>query len=74
MGSNSKDLRTAFGVIETVRTYVDETFGFWPSQVTPLEVGVADDPAKYCMFEVCGVEYQVHDGRLSIYRQGGGDE
>ena len=74
MGSNSKDLRTAFDVIETVRAYVDETFGFWPSQVTPLEVGVADDPAKYCMFKVCGVEYQVHDGRLSIYRQGGGDE
>lgn len=74
MKGQAKDLRTAFDIIETVRSYADETFGFWPSLVTPLEVGDASDPAKYCMFKVRGVEYQVHDGRLSIFRQGDGDE
>lgn len=74
MKGERKDLRPAHGDIEAVRAYADEEFGFWPSQVTPLELDAPDGPRKYCMFEVCGVEYQVRDGRLSIYRQGCGDE
>lgn len=73
MKGQAKDLRDSFTDIELVKEYADDTFGFWPSQVVPLET-CGGDPAKYCMFEVCGIEYQVRDGRLSIYRQGGGDE
>lgn len=71
--NGKKDLRDTFTDIELVKEYADDTFGFWPSQVVPLETN-SGNPSKYCMFKVRGVEYQVHDGRLSIYRQGGGDE
>ena len=74
MKGEKKDLRTALGDAEAVREYADEGFGFWPSRVTPLELDASGSPARYCMFEACGVEYQVRDGRLSICRQGGGDE
>lgn len=73
MKGEKKDLRDTLTDIELVREYADNAFGFWPSMVTPLEVH-SGNPAKYCMFEVRGVEYQVRDGRLSIYRQGEGDE
>lgn len=72
--NGKKDLRTAFDAISSVRAYADETFGFWPSKVTPLELDASGGPGKYCMFEVCGIEYQVRDGRLSICAQGGRDE
>lgn len=73
MKGQAKDLRDTFTDIELVKEYADDTFGFWPSQVVPLET-CSGDPAKYCMFKVRGVEYQVRDGSLSIYRQGDGDE
>lgn len=73
MKGEKRDLRGPSADIELVKEYADGAFGFWPSQVRPLEV-FGGDPARYCMFEVCGVQYQVRDGRLSIYRQGADDE
>lgn len=74
MKGQSKDLRAARDDIRAVRAYVEAKFGFYPHLVEPLETNAADGPSTYCMFEACGIEYQVRDGRLSIYRQGGGDE
>ncbi len=42
-------------------------FGFSRSFVVPLES--AEEPSHYCMFEVLGTQYQVHDGDISVYRQ-----
>ena len=50
MKGQAKDLRDSFTDIELVKEYADDTFGFWPSQVVPLET-CGGDPAKYCMFD-----------------------
>lgn len=63
---NAADLRSAAIVSDRVRRIANRTFGFDPFQVVPLEAD--DDPSRYCMFEVCGIEYQVNDGELSIWR------
>lgn len=62
------DLRKATEAIEKVKELAERMFGFQPYLVTPLETS-AGDPGVYCMFEVCGVEYRVENGRLSIYDQ-----
>lgn len=67
------DLRSAIESIEKVRKLAENAFGFNPYLVKPLEAS-AVDPGVYCMFEVCGVEYRVENGRLSIRGQGGRDE
>lgn len=68
-----KDLRDANEIIGKVKALAERMFGFNAWLVEPLEAD-GTDPGIYCMFEVCGVEYQVRDGRLSIYRQGADDE
>lgn len=68
----TKDLRDATETIGKVKDYAEEAFGFKPWRVVPLET--CDDPADYCMFEACGVEYQVDHGLLSIRGQGARDE
>lgn len=68
-----RDLRSAIESIERVKKLAEDMFGFNAWLVTPLEADGAD-PGIYCMFEVCGVEYRVENGRLSICGQGVGDE
>ena len=66
MASKTKDLRDARSPIEIVKKYASDIFGFKSFIVEPLECS-GDNPDEYCMFEVCGVQYQVKDGKLSIY-------
>lgn len=65
MATKPKNLRDATDTIDAVKRYADKQFGFHAFRVTPLEAD-GDDPSAYCMFEVCGVQYQVNDGKLSI--------
>lgn len=64
--ASTKDLRDARSTVEVVKKYASDSFGFKSFIVEPLEAD-GNDPSKYCMFEVCGVQYQVRDGKLSIY-------
>lgn len=51
-----------------VANLASSMFGFIRSFVVPLES--AEEPSHYCMFEVLGTQYQVRDGRISVYGQG----
>lgn len=53
---------------EHVVNVAETVFGFERRHVVPLESD--GRPRRYCMFEVCGVQYQVRDGRISVYGQG----
>lgn len=55
-------------VCNRVVNVAESLFGFDRRYVVPLES--AEQPWHYCMFEVLGVQYQVRDGRISIYGQG----
>lgn len=63
------DLREATEITDRVKQIASKVYGFHAYFVKPLEAD-GDDPSKYCMFEVNGIQYQVNDGALSIFEQG----
>lgn len=63
------DLREATEITDRVKQIASKVYGFHAYLVKPLEAD-GDDPSKYCMFEVNGIQYQVNDGALSIFEQG----
>lgn len=62
------DLREATEITDRVKQIASKVYGFHAYLVKPLEAD-GDDPSKYCMFEVNGIQYQVNDGALSIFEQ-----
>lgn len=60
--------RAAAGLLWRVSNVAESLFGFDPQHVVPLES--AEEPSHYCMFEVLGTQYQVRDGRISVYWKG----
>ena len=62
------DLREATEITDRVKQIASKIYGFHAYLVKPLEAD-GDDPSKYCMFEVNGIQYQVNDGALSIFEQ-----
>lgn len=67
---SARDLRNANDDIDRVKTLAANVFGFQPQLVVPLECD-GNDVGAYCMFDVLGIQYQVHNGVLSIYEQPG---
>lgn len=63
-----RDLREYARDAEVVKRIASEAYGFQYHAVEPLEVD-GKHPAHYCMFEVCGIQYQVRDGVISVYSQ-----
>lgn len=63
------DLREATEITDRVKQIASKVYGFHAYLVKPLEAD-GDDPSKYCMFEVNGIQYQVNDGAISIFEQG----
>lgn len=62
------DLREATEITDRVKQIAAKVYGFHAYLVKPLEAD-GDDPSKYCMFDVNGIQYQVNDGALSIFEQ-----
>lgn len=62
----AESLREAAIIGDNVKRFASRTFGFDPFQVIPLEAD-GGNLSRYCMFEVCGIEYRVRDGCLSIH-------
>lgn len=65
---NAKNLREATEITDRVKQIASKVYGFHAYLVKPLEAD-GDDPSKYCMFEVNGIQYQANDGALSIFEQ-----
>lgn len=59
------DLREARTLMDEVRAYAAEEFGFAPWKVEPLAVS-KDGPAEWCGFAVCGVRYASAGGALHV--------
>ena len=47
-----------------IKQYINKTLGFAFNKIVLLESSM--NPYDYVMFRVCGIEYQVNNGKLSI--------
>ncbi len=54
---------------ENAKQYIHRLYGFSLDKIILLELSESAFSNVYVMFEVCGIEYQSHNGLLSIYRQ-----
>lgn len=63
--ADAVDLRDAAAIMDRVRAYAAEAFGFSPWKVKPVAVS-KEGPEESCRFEVCGVPYSSDGGTLRI--------